>query len=30
LNDAHKDALEAAQTLEILTGRKLYREEQER
>jgi hypothetical protein len=30
LNDAQKDALEAAQTLEILTGRKLYREEQER
>ncbi len=28
LNDAQKDALEAAQTLEILTGRKLYREEQ--
>jgi len=27
-NDAQKDALEAAQTLEILTGRKLYREEQ--
>ena len=29
-NDAQKDALEAAQTLEILTGRKLYREEQQR
>jgi outer membrane protein, heavy metal efflux system len=29
-NDAQKDALEAAQTLEILTGQKLYREEQER
>ena len=27
LNDAQKDALEAAQALEILTGRKLYREE---
>jgi len=26
-NDAQKDALEAAQTLEILTGQKLYREE---
>jgi len=26
-NDAQKDALEAAQTLEILTGHKLYREE---
>jgi cobalt-zinc-cadmium efflux system outer membrane protein len=30
LNDAQKDALEAAQTLEILTGQKLYREEQQR
>lgn len=29
-NDAQKDALEAAQTLEILTGQKVYREEQER
>jgi cobalt-zinc-cadmium efflux system outer membrane protein len=29
-NDAQKDALEAAQTLEILTGQKLYREEQQR
>lgn len=29
-NDAQKGALEAAQALEILTGRKLYREEQER
>jgi cobalt-zinc-cadmium efflux system outer membrane protein len=29
-NDAQKDGLEAAQTLEILTGRKLYREEQQR
>jgi outer membrane protein, heavy metal efflux system len=29
-NDAQKDALEAAQTLEILTGQKLYREEQKR
>ena len=29
-NDAQKDALEAAQTLEILTAQKLYREEQER
>jgi len=29
-NNAQKDALEAAQTLEILTGRKLYREEQQR
>ena len=29
-NDAEKDALEAAQTLEILTGQKLYREEQQR
>ncbi|HZR04483.1 MAG TPA: TolC family protein [Candidatus Udaeobacter sp.] len=29
-NDAQKEALEAAQTLEILTGRKLYREEQAR
>jgi cobalt-zinc-cadmium efflux system outer membrane protein len=28
-NDAQKDALEAAQTLEILTGQKLYRGEQE-
>jgi outer membrane protein, heavy metal efflux system len=27
LNDAQKDALEASQALEILTGRKLYREE---
>ena len=27
-NDAQKDALEAAQTLEILTGQKLYREEE--
>lgn len=27
-HDAQNDALEAAQTLEILTGRKLYREEQ--
>jgi hypothetical protein len=26
-NDAQKDALEAAQTLEILTDQKLYREE---
>ncbi len=30
LNDAHKEALEAAQALEILTGQKLYREEQQR
>jgi outer membrane protein, heavy metal efflux system len=30
LNDAQKDALEAAQALEILTGQKLYRQEQER
>jgi outer membrane protein, heavy metal efflux system len=30
LNDAQKEALEAAQSLEILTGRRLYREEQER
>ncbi len=30
LNDAQKDALEAAQTLEILTGQKLYREESPR
>jgi cobalt-zinc-cadmium efflux system outer membrane protein len=29
-NDAQKDALEAAQTLEILTGQKLYREERQR
>jgi outer membrane protein, heavy metal efflux system len=29
-SNAQKDALEAAQTLEILTGQKLYREEQER
>ena len=29
-NDAQKGALEAAQALEILTGRKLYREEQQR
>lgn len=29
-NDAQKDALEAAQKLEILTGQKLYREEQQR
>ena len=29
-NDAQKDALEAAQTLEILTSQKLYREEQQR
>jgi len=29
-NGAQNDALEAAQTLEILTGRKLYREEQQR
>jgi len=29
-NDAQKDALEAAQALEILTGQKLYREERER
>ena len=29
-NDAQKDALEAAQTLEILTGQKLYREEPDR
>jgi cobalt-zinc-cadmium efflux system outer membrane protein len=29
-NNAQRDALEAAQTLEILTGRKLYRREQER
>jgi outer membrane protein, heavy metal efflux system len=29
-NDAQKDALEAAQTLEILTGQKLYREEHQR
>jgi outer membrane protein, heavy metal efflux system len=29
-NDAQKDALEAAQALEILTGQKLYREEQGR
>ena len=28
--EAQKDALEAAQTLEILTGQKLYREEQQR
>ena len=28
--DAQKDALEAAQALEILTGQKLYREEQQR
>jgi cobalt-zinc-cadmium efflux system outer membrane protein len=28
-NNAQKDALEAAQTLEILTGQKLYRGEQE-
>src|SRR5262249_38805905 len=26
-NDAKRDALEAAQTLELLTGQKLYREE---
>ena len=30
LNDAQKDALEAAQALEILTGQKLYREHQQR
>jgi len=30
LNDAQKEALEAAQSLEILTGRRLYREEQDR
>jgi cobalt-zinc-cadmium efflux system outer membrane protein len=30
LDDAQKDALEAAQALEILTGQKLYREEQQR
>jgi cobalt-zinc-cadmium efflux system outer membrane protein len=30
LNNAQKDALEAAQTLEILTGQKQYREEQQR
>jgi outer membrane protein, heavy metal efflux system len=29
-NDAQKEALEAVQTLEILTGQKLYREEQQR
>jgi cobalt-zinc-cadmium efflux system outer membrane protein len=29
-NDAQKDALEAAQLLEILTGQKLYREDQQR
>ena len=29
-SNAQKDALEAAQTLEILTGQKLYREQQER
>jgi cobalt-zinc-cadmium efflux system outer membrane protein len=29
-NDAQKEALEAAQSLEILTGQKLYREEQQR
>jgi outer membrane protein, heavy metal efflux system len=29
-NDAQKEALEAAQALEILTGQKLYREEQQR
>jgi cobalt-zinc-cadmium efflux system outer membrane protein len=29
LSNAQKDALEAAQTLEILTGQKLFREEQE-
>jgi cobalt-zinc-cadmium efflux system outer membrane protein len=29
-NDAQRDALEAAQALEILTGQKLYREEQQR
>ena len=29
-SDAQKDALEAAQMLEILTGQKLYREEQQR
>jgi outer membrane protein, heavy metal efflux system len=29
-SNAQKDALETAQTLEILTGQKLYREEQER
>ena len=29
-NDAQKNALEAAQALEILTGQKLYREEQDR
>lgn len=29
-NEAQKNALEAAQTLEILTGQKLYREERER
>ena len=29
-NNAQKDALEAAQALEILTGQKLYREEQQR
>jgi cobalt-zinc-cadmium efflux system outer membrane protein len=30
LNDAQKDALEAAEALEILTGQKLYRQEMER
>jgi cobalt-zinc-cadmium efflux system outer membrane protein len=30
LNDAQKDALDAAQALEILTGQKLYQEEQQR
>jgi cobalt-zinc-cadmium efflux system outer membrane protein len=29
-NDAQKDVLEAAQTLEILTGQKLYQEEHQR
>ena len=29
-SDAQKDGLEAAQTLEILTGRKLYREAPQR
>jgi cobalt-zinc-cadmium efflux system outer membrane protein len=29
-NNALKEALEAAQTLEILTGQKLYREDQQR
>ena len=29
-NEAQKNALEAAQTLEILTGQKLYQEEQPR